>query len=135
MHRAVLTVVRDYANFSSTDPFLPPPPPPCTEQFLTVVRDYANPSSTEPFLPPPPPPCTEQVLTVVRDYANPSSTDPFLPFARYMEWWEGHSWTTGLGTPSGDGMNQVGGHLVGMAWTRWGGSSGDGMNQVGGSWG
>jgi len=45
------------------------------------------------------------LLDIVRDYANPSITDSWFPFARHMDFYEGHSWATGLDVFN-DGKNQ-----------------------------
>lgn len=45
------------------------------------------------------------ILDIVRDYANPSSQDPFYPVARNKDWFDGHSWASGL-FPFGDSKNQ-----------------------------
>ncbi|GIL47383.1 hypothetical protein Vafri_4213 [Volvox africanus] len=45
------------------------------------------------------------VLALVRDVANPrlNGSDPYFPYARYMDWWAGHAWATGLATVAIDG--------------------------------
>ncbi|KXZ44666.1 hypothetical protein GPECTOR_64g85 [Gonium pectorale] len=49
------------------------------------------------------------VLALVRDMANPrngsgaAGGDPYFPFARYMDWWCGHAWATGLAAATYDG--------------------------------
>ncbi|EFJ51031.1 hypothetical protein VOLCADRAFT_88258 [Volvox carteri f. nagariensis] len=47
----------------------------------------------------------DAVLALVRDVANPRSdrSDPYFPFARYMDWWAGHAWATGLANAQIDG--------------------------------
>ncbi|KAJ1916552.1 hypothetical protein H4219_003719 [Mycoemilia scoparia] len=34
--------------------------------------------------------------TLLRDYANPSRSDPRFPFMRHFDFYDGHSWTSGL---------------------------------------
>lgn len=46
-----------------------------------------------------------QILTYVRDYANPSSQDPYFPVTRNKDWYNGHSWASGV-TEFGDNRNQ-----------------------------
>jgi endo-1,3(4)-beta-glucanase len=45
------------------------------------------------------------VLDFVRDFANPSNADPFFTMARHKDWYEGHSWASGL-FGFGDSNNQ-----------------------------
>jgi endo-1,3(4)-beta-glucanase len=45
------------------------------------------------------------IMDIVRDYANPSSTDPHFPMTRNKDWFDGHSWASGL-FPFGDSKNQ-----------------------------
>lgn len=47
------------------------------------------------------------VLDLVRDYASPGAGDPYFPFARYKDFYLGHSWAGGLFTFE-EGKNQVG---------------------------
>lgn len=44
-------------------------------------------------------------MALVRDLANPRAdlSDPYFPFARHMDWYEGHSWSTGLLSRTSDG--------------------------------
>lgn len=42
---------------------------------------------------------------LLRDFANPLSNDTFLPFARNKDWFDGHSWASGV-TPFAAGKNQ-----------------------------
>jgi len=46
-----------------------------------------------------------QLLEMVRDIANPNLQDPFYPFTRHKDWFDGHSWASGL-FPFGDSKNQ-----------------------------
>ncbi|KAG2445657.1 hypothetical protein HXX76_000266 [Chlamydomonas incerta] len=48
---------------------------------------------------------TPSVMALVRDLANPRAdlSDPYFPFARHMDWYEGHSWSTGLMSTASDG--------------------------------
>jgi len=45
------------------------------------------------------------VLDLVRDFANPSNADPFFTMSRHKDWYEGHSWASGL-FGFGDSNNQ-----------------------------
>ena len=45
-----------------------------------------------------------QILTYVRDYANPSSQDPYFVVTRNKDWYNGHSWASGV-TEFGDNRN------------------------------
>jgi endo-1,3(4)-beta-glucanase len=45
------------------------------------------------------------IMDIVRDYANPSSADPHFPMTRNKDWFDGHSWASGL-FPFGDSKNQ-----------------------------
>jgi len=45
------------------------------------------------------------ILSLVRDYANPSSQDSYFPITRHMDWFDGHSWASGI-IEFGDGKNQ-----------------------------
>jgi endoglucanase Acf2 len=45
------------------------------------------------------------VNMLVRDYANPVTTDPYFPFSRSFDWYQGHSWASGL-FEALDGRNQ-----------------------------
>jgi endo-1,3(4)-beta-glucanase len=47
----------------------------------------------------------EKILALVRDYANPSSADPHFPITRNKDWFDGHSWASGL-FGFGDSKNQ-----------------------------
>jgi endo-1,3(4)-beta-glucanase len=47
----------------------------------------------------------EAILALVRDFANPSSTDPFFVVSRHKDWYDGHSWASGL-FGFGDSNNQ-----------------------------
>lgn len=44
------------------------------------------------------------VMSLVRDYASPSA-DSYFPHARHKDWYDGHSWASGL-YPFGDSKNQ-----------------------------
>ncbi|KAG2453738.1 hypothetical protein HYH02_001949 [Chlamydomonas schloesseri] len=48
---------------------------------------------------------TAAVMALIRDLANPRAdfSDPYFPFARHMDWYEGHSWSTGLLSTASDG--------------------------------
>jgi len=47
----------------------------------------------------------EQLIDLVRDIANPNTNDPFFPVTRHKDWYDGHSWASGL-FPFGDSKNQ-----------------------------
>ena len=44
----------------------------------------------------------DALMALLRDVANPRSdgSDRFFPFARYMDWFEGHAWSSGLLRPA-----------------------------------
>ena len=66
----------------------------------------------------------EKLLTYARDFANPSTEDPYFPVTRNKDWFNGHSWASGV-TEFGDNRNQestseaingyYGVHLLGVA--------------------
>lgn len=43
---------------------------------------------------------------VLRDFANPRANDKYLPFVRNKDWYDGHSWASGV-VPFAAGKNQV----------------------------
>ena len=45
------------------------------------------------------------VDTLIRDYANSDANDPYFPPSRAFDFFNGHSWATGV-FPSGDGKNE-----------------------------
>lgn len=45
------------------------------------------------------------VNALVRDVANPSPSDPYFPVFRLFDWFQGHSWASGL-FDGGDGRNE-----------------------------
>ncbi len=47
----------------------------------------------------------DKALWLVRDIGNPCKTDPYFPRFRHMDWFEGHSWASGL-FEFGDNRNQ-----------------------------
>jgi len=47
----------------------------------------------------------EQLIDIVRDIANPNTNDPYFPTTRHKDWFDGHSWASGL-FPFGDSKNQ-----------------------------
>jgi endo-1,3(4)-beta-glucanase len=57
----------------------------------------------------------ESVLALVRDIANPSATDPYFTQFRMMDWYEGHSWASGL-WPFVEGRNQESSSEAFNAW-------------------
>ena len=48
----------------------------------------------------------EQVLLLVRNIANPSKDDPAFPRFRHKDWYQGHSWASGVIEPETYGRNQ-----------------------------
>lgn len=58
----------------------------------------------------------EQSLVMIRDIANPSNEDPFFPASRYMDWFAGHSWASGVGDPTSLGKNQESSSEAFNAW-------------------
>jgi endo-1,3(4)-beta-glucanase len=55
------------------------------------------------------------VINLVRDIANPSASDPYFPQFRMLDWYDGHSWASGL-YPFGDGRNQESSSEAFNAW-------------------
>ncbi len=43
---------------------------------------------------------------LLRDFANPRANDDYLPFVRNKDWYDGHSWASGV-VPFAAGKNQV----------------------------
>ena len=43
--------------------------------------------------------------TIIRDFCNPDPTDPDFPFARHKDFFDGHSWASGL-YPQANGKGQ-----------------------------
>ena len=41
----------------------------------------------------------ERVLLLIRDFANPSELDPHFPVFRQKDWYQGHSWASGIPLP------------------------------------
>jgi endo-1,3(4)-beta-glucanase len=67
------------------------------------------------------------VHNLVRDIANPSPNDPYFPQFRMMDWYDGHSWASGVAT-FGDGRNQESSSEAFNAWaglSLWGDAVGD----------
>eukprot|EP00980_Cylindrotheca_fusiformis_P007333 scaffold1525_cov142-Cylindrotheca_fusiformis.AAC.133 len=48
----------------------------------------------------------EEVLLLVRDFANPSPEDASFPIFRHKDWYQGHSWASGISVKFLNGMNQ-----------------------------
>lgn len=48
----------------------------------------------------------ERVLLLIRNIANPSEDDEFFPMWRHKDWYQGHSWASGIATPYLNGKNQ-----------------------------
>lgn len=48
----------------------------------------------------------EQVLLLVRCIANPSDDDPYFPTWRHKDWYQGHSWASGIAMVFPNGKNQ-----------------------------
>lgn len=57
----------------------------------------------------------EQILALIRDIANPSATDPYFTQYRMFDWFDGHSWASGL-FPFQDGRNQESSSEAFNAW-------------------
>lgn len=57
----------------------------------------------------------DNTLWLVRDIGNPCQTDPFFPRFRHMDWYEGHSWASGL-FEFGDNRNQESSSEAVNAW-------------------
>jgi endo-1,3(4)-beta-glucanase len=69
----------------------------------------------------------EGVLNLIRDIANPSASDPYFTQFRMTDFYEGHSWASGL-WPFGDGRNQESSSEAFNAWagiTLFGDATGD----------
>jgi endo-1,3(4)-beta-glucanase len=47
----------------------------------------------------------EAIFGLIRDFANPSTSDPFFVASRHKDWYDGHSWASGL-FGFGDSNNQ-----------------------------
>ena len=48
----------------------------------------------------------EEVLLLIRDIANPSDDDEWFPSWRQKDWYQGHSWASGIATLYLNGKNQ-----------------------------
>lgn len=49
----------------------------------------------------------ERVLLLIRNIANPSEDDPHFPTWRHKDWYQGHSWASGIPQPPyPNGKNQ-----------------------------
>lgn len=48
----------------------------------------------------------EQVLLYIRNIANPSDADTYFPTWRHKDWFQGHSWASGIATLPPNGKNQ-----------------------------
>ena len=49
----------------------------------------------------------ERVLLLIRNIANPSEDDPHFPMWRHKDWYQGHSWASGIARPPyTNGKNQ-----------------------------
>jgi len=57
----------------------------------------------------------EQILALIRDIANPSASDPYFTQYRMFDWFDGHSWASGL-FPFQDGRNQESSSEAFNAW-------------------
>ena len=57
----------------------------------------------------------EQILSLIRDIANPSAEDPYFTQYRMFDWFDGHSWASGL-FPFQDGRNQESSSEAFNAW-------------------
>jgi len=69
----------------------------------------------------------DYVTNLVRDIANPSDSDPYFPQFRMLDWYDGHSWASGV-WPYGDGRNQESSSEAFNAWaglSLWGDATGN----------
>jgi len=69
----------------------------------------------------------DYVTNLIRDIANPSTSDPYFPQFRMLDWYDGHSWASGV-SPFDDGRNQESSSEAFNAWvglTLWGDAIGD----------
>ena len=57
----------------------------------------------------------EQILELIRDIANPSASDPYFTQYRMFDWFDGHSWASGL-FPFQDGRDQESSSEAFNAW-------------------
>ena len=48
----------------------------------------------------------ENVLLLIRCIANPSDDDEFFPTWRHKDWFQGHSWASGIAMVFSNGKNQ-----------------------------
>jgi endo-1,3(4)-beta-glucanase len=48
----------------------------------------------------------EQVLLLIRCIANPSEDDEVFPTWRHKDWYQGHSWASGIAAVFFNGKNQ-----------------------------
>lgn len=48
----------------------------------------------------------ERVLLLIRNIANPSEEDEYFPTWRHKDWYQGHSWASGIAMPYLNGKNQ-----------------------------
>jgi Glycosyl hydrolase family 81 C-terminal domain len=48
----------------------------------------------------------ERVLLLIRNIANPSEEDQYFPTWRHKDWYQGHSWASGIAMPYLNGKNQ-----------------------------
>jgi endo-1,3(4)-beta-glucanase len=69
----------------------------------------------------------DYVTNLIRDIANPSDSDPYFPQFRMLDWYDGHSWASGI-SPFDDGRNQESSSEAFNAWvglSLWGDAIGD----------
>jgi endo-1,3(4)-beta-glucanase len=69
----------------------------------------------------------DYVTNLIRDIANPSDSDPYFPQFRTLDWYDGHSWASGVWSFS-DGRNQESSSEAFNAWvglSLWGDAIGD----------
>jgi len=57
----------------------------------------------------------DYVTNLIRDIANPSDSDPYFPQFRMLDWYDGHSWASGV-SPFTDGRNQESSSEAFNAW-------------------
>jgi len=48
----------------------------------------------------------EEVLLLIRSIANPAEEDDFFPTFRHKDWFQGHSWASGIAMNYDNGKNQ-----------------------------
>lgn len=75
------------------------PPPPGYHIFAAAVVSHFDHDWGKTFF--------ERVLLLIRNIANPSEDDNFFPMWRHKDWYQGHSWASGIARPPyTNGRNQ-----------------------------